>query len=786
MAADSKQFKLSILLGYHGANRATRKNTELKQSFLGLKNTIRNVRAAFYDLRAAAMSMGIIGGAVTKGLAAIVNQAVDFESVMGRIKASTRLSDSHFMTPEGQKDFQNAMKESEQIIGDLSNKTIYYRKDVAETFLQLRKGGVGLGKEMKRILEATLLATQIDRSMAPKQFAEKFLYVRNVMESAGMKIDPVDLMAKISAVANRSATDITRMANAIGYLGPVLRGMKVDTDEFLAMIGTMSKLAVTGSKAGTLFRRVALKTGTSAALKGTKQLLALSGNQGMMSQFYEGGDPRNGLASITKRVHLLAFAVSAAAKKGKVLAAVNLMKNILGVRGQSITGLSELKKVLDDLTEHSKKYNRHGLRRGAKDAETTKERFEILKSKLITLAVVIGRVAIPFIEKFTAWMTKAADASEKFLPTLFGGKKGDIDKAVKENPLMKFWVGVKTGFLDAINTIKTYGGPIWKWLMGGDQGSKAEQIGKFIGKLAAYGPILLGLGVGLGVMALSLGVIFLSLSGISKLLHAGVFLGKLGIGIASLIGKGFSWAVLRGINWSEPGSLIAAKIIGRATAIGLTIGAAMYAAWWTAKRSKEAKEQAEKRAREIEERKRNLTKFVGGGKILSPTDYGNRFMAGDREGRSWTDIFNPAKVAERRNAAQGSFIMSTVTDAVLRKVGPEAVSKLFPEMYKLESQQDTWAIAIAKALASTNLQKLTTDSGAQHPLVQKMSDALLQNKLSIAALSSLVEKWKGFEFPAELIAKMDLDTGKLAILFNKYAGKQKRTEGNFEWVPGDE
>lgn len=142
--------------------------------------------------------------------------------------------------------------------------------DAAAAMTELAKGGLGVRKSMDAALGTLQLAAaaQVDGAQAAQIQTAALSQFRLSAKSAG---HVADILANS---ANAAQGEITDMATALTYVGPVAQAIGVNIDDTATAIALLAKNGILGDKAGTGLRGmlVSLEHPSSTAAAGLKRL----------------------------------------------------------------------------------------------------------------------------------------------------------------------------------------------------------------------------------------------------------------------------------------------------------------------------------------------------------------------------------------------------------------------------------------------------------------------------------------------------------------------------------
>lgn len=145
--------------------------------------------------------------------------------------------------------------------------------DAAAAMKELAKGGLDVNEAMTAAKGTLQLAAaaQVDAAQAAEIQSD-------ALNQFGLAADQAGHVADVLAnTANAASGEITDMANALKYIGPVARGLGVDIDNTAAAIGLLAVNGIRGEQAGTSLRGIlASLASPSAEAKKAMDALGIS------------------------------------------------------------------------------------------------------------------------------------------------------------------------------------------------------------------------------------------------------------------------------------------------------------------------------------------------------------------------------------------------------------------------------------------------------------------------------------------------------------------------------
>jgi TP901 family phage tail tape measure protein len=135
---------------------------------------------------------------------------------------------------------------------ELGASTRYTATEAANSLVDLTRAGFTASESLGAVYDTLLLAQA--GALGMSQSAEIMV---NVMRGFRLGTDQAARVADVLAMtANKATTDVTQMADAMRYVGPVAAGTKVSLEETAAACGILSNAGLQASMAGTGLRRV--------------------------------------------------------------------------------------------------------------------------------------------------------------------------------------------------------------------------------------------------------------------------------------------------------------------------------------------------------------------------------------------------------------------------------------------------------------------------------------------------------------------------------------------------
>lgn len=142
--------------------------------------------------------------------------------------------------------------------------------DAAAAMTELAKGGLSVNDAMTAAKGTLQLA-----AAAQVEAAQAAEIQSDALNQFGLAADQAGHVADVLAnTANAASGEITDMANALKYVGPVARGLSIDIDNTAAAIGLLAVAGIRGEQAGTSLRGIiaSLASPSKPAIAALKEL----------------------------------------------------------------------------------------------------------------------------------------------------------------------------------------------------------------------------------------------------------------------------------------------------------------------------------------------------------------------------------------------------------------------------------------------------------------------------------------------------------------------------------
>lgn len=187
-------------------------------------------------------SVGVALTAISAPLVAFsalsVRTFASFEQSMARVRAITGATPAQF----------RAMESAAEEMG---RTTVFSARQAAGALRFMSQAGLDVETQMTALPRVLELA-----SAAQLDIAQSANIVTNVMAGFGIEVSELSKANDILTIAFTSAnTDLTQLATAMKFAGPVARGAGQEFDETAAILARMGNAGIQASMAGTSLRR---------------------------------------------------------------------------------------------------------------------------------------------------------------------------------------------------------------------------------------------------------------------------------------------------------------------------------------------------------------------------------------------------------------------------------------------------------------------------------------------------------------------------------------------------
>lgn len=181
---------------------------------------------------------GKVGLAAAAGLGAAVLKAASFDAAMSQVQAATRES-------------AKSMETLRQAALDAGASTVFSATEAADGIEQLAKAGVETGD----ILNGGLLGALDLAAAGTIEVAEASEIAATTMNQFGLAGSEVGHIADVlAASAGKAQGEVTDMANALKFVGPVASQMGISLEETAGSIAYLASQGILGEQAGTSLR----------------------------------------------------------------------------------------------------------------------------------------------------------------------------------------------------------------------------------------------------------------------------------------------------------------------------------------------------------------------------------------------------------------------------------------------------------------------------------------------------------------------------------------------------
>ncbi len=185
-------------------------------------------------LKSALLTLGA-GAVLTNTVRTIAN----FEQALSTVKAVAGVTEAEFA-------------KLRDTAADLGMKTRFTATQAAEGMVFLARAGMTAQQQMEAIDDTLRLAQAgaLDLARASEITVVALRGFRLGTDQAGRVADV------LSRAANMATTDVTQLADAMKFAGPIATGLKVPFEETVAALSTLSDAGLQASMAGTGLRRI--------------------------------------------------------------------------------------------------------------------------------------------------------------------------------------------------------------------------------------------------------------------------------------------------------------------------------------------------------------------------------------------------------------------------------------------------------------------------------------------------------------------------------------------------
>lgn len=288
-----------------------------------------------------------------------------------------------------------------------SNEYGYSQKEIAEQYGELVKRGytanASIGS-MKSMMEAARASGD--------NYADVVKNVSGAVDAFGLRSNNTAKMLEntnrvtnaMAFSADKTATDFEGMGNAMSYVAGTAHGAGFSIEQTTAAIGVLSNANIEGTRAGTGLRKV-----INSLLKPTAGAEAALRKYGMtMDDFKTKSGALKSLPQIMSIINQHTKELGKADRGA-------FFKAVFGATGQeSAMMLAQNSKELEKLTKQEKEAEKNDYvgNLAKKQMQSTQMQFQLMKTRLQNIGIVIGNELLPMINKvgdaFNRWL-KSSD-----------------------------------------------------------------------------------------------------------------------------------------------------------------------------------------------------------------------------------------------------------------------------------------------------------------------------------------------------------------------------------------
>lgn len=288
-----------------------------------------------------------------------------------------------------------------------SNEYGYSQKEIAEQYGELVKRGytanASIGS-MKSMMEAARASGD--------NYADVVKNVSGAVDAFGLRSNNTAKMLEntnrvtnaMAFSADKTATDFEGMGNAMSYVAGTAHGAGFSIEQTAAAIGVLSNANIEGTRAGTGLRKV-----INSLLKPTAGAEAALRKYGMtMDDFKTKSGALKSLPQIMSIINQHTKELGKADRGA-------FFKAVFGATGQeSAMMLAQNSKELEKLTKQEKEAEKNDYvgNLAKKQMQSTQMQFQLMKTRLQNIGIVIGNELLPMINKvgyaFNRWL-KSSD-----------------------------------------------------------------------------------------------------------------------------------------------------------------------------------------------------------------------------------------------------------------------------------------------------------------------------------------------------------------------------------------
>ena len=278
-----------------------------------------------------------VGVAIEAGFLMAVGAAAEFERKLDYFAAVAG--------PESAAMYDEIREKALQLGAD----TIFSANDIANSFVELAKAGVGAEDIINGIGEGVAnLAAAAD---IPLDNAAKI--IMSAVQTFGLGAgDAVAVADKLAGAANASIVDIEDLGVSLKYVGGVAAALGIPFEDVNTALGLLGKFGLRGSTAGTSLRQILVSLGgaTKPATAALKELGIIT--EDGANKFFDAQGKAKPLAEIFQ---ILQEATQGLTDKQKVAALETIFQNralatAIGLTREGAAGFAEMEKQINKTT----------------------------------------------------------------------------------------------------------------------------------------------------------------------------------------------------------------------------------------------------------------------------------------------------------------------------------------------------------------------------------------------------------------------------------------------------
>lgn len=318
-------------------------------------------------LIASGAAMAGVGTIMAAGLLTAVGAAAEFEKKLdyfGAISASTQAE-------------YDAIREKALQLG---TDTVYSANEIADSFVELGKAGVGANDIINGIGEA--VANLGSAADIPLDTAA--VIIMSAVQTFGLSADSaVGVADKLAGAANASIISVEDIGTSLKYAGGVAASLGIPFEDVNTAIALLGQYGIRGSTAGTSLRKMMLSLG-GATPKATAALkdLGIITEDGA-NKFYDAEGSAKPLADIFQT---LQEATSGLTDKQKVSALNTIFQNralasAIGLTTEGAAGFEKMAEAIDKTT---------AMEVAGKRLDNLSGDLEVLQGNIDTLMITTG------------------------------------------------------------------------------------------------------------------------------------------------------------------------------------------------------------------------------------------------------------------------------------------------------------------------------------------------------------------------------------------------------------